>query len=187
MSTVIHTATTMRGATKHAWVECEITSGIGIHVVGPIEQNSVPEILLRVVIAIEATGYTLPGKKIVINVRREMGTERRKDGKVGSWFDLPIALAILVESGKIHADKKELAETIFVGELALDGKIRPADGGFLHPADTARAVSWKFRDERSTWGWKTDGKGGDTWLDLEDLKDAIELLMAHDAEEGCRV
>lgn len=187
MSTVIHTATTMRGATKHAWVECEITPGIGIHVVGSIEQDSVPEILLRVVTAIEAAGYTLPGKKIVINVRRETGTTIGQYGKVGSWFDLPIALAILVESGEIHADEKELEETIFVGELAPYGKIRPADGGFLHPADAARAVSWRFRDKRSTWGWNTDGKGGDTWLDLEDLKDAVELLMALDAEEGCRI
>ena len=110
MSTVIHTATTMRGATKHAWVECEITPGIGIHVVGSIEQDSVPEILLRVVTAIEAAGYTLPGKKIVINVSRETGTT------IGQY-----------------------------------------------------------------------GKGGDTWLDLEDLKEAVELLMALDAEEGCRV
>lgn len=171
----------------HAWVECEITPGIGIHVVGPIEQSEVSEMLLRVVTAIQAVGYTLPGKKIIINVRRERGTERRKHGKVGNWFDLPIALAVLLEGGEIHADEKELADTIFVGGLALDGKIQPADGGFLHPADTARAVSWRFRDERSTWGWETENRGGDTWLDVVDLKDAVDLLMAHDAEEGRRV
>ena len=185
MSTIINAATTFRGSTRKAWVECEITPGIGIHVIG-MPDTAVKETLLRVVTAMQAAGYRIPGKKCVIYVRRQEGTDRREDGDVAGWLDLPMALAILIESGQVEAEAAELRDTIFVGCLGLDGKVEAVDGGFLHPADVARVVSWKYRDDCSVWGWDANGKGGDTWLDLADLKDAVELLEAH-SEEGCRV
>ena len=185
MSTIVNAATTFRGSTKRAWVECEITPGIGIHVIG-LPDAAVKEVLLRVATAMQASGYMIPGKKCVINVRRERDTNSRVDGNAAGWLDFPMALAMLIESGQVVADTDELKSVIFVGELGLDGKVKSADGGFLHPSDTALAVSWKYRDERAVWGWDTLGKGGDTWLDLTDLKDAVELLEAH-SEEGCRI
>lgn len=166
-----------------AWVECEVSQGVGIHVVGGYSDAEVREMLLRVVTAMQACGYHIPGKKIIIRVTRETGVDRRKHGRIGSWFDLPVALAVLIESGQIRASKKELNEIAVVGELALDGKVRPSDGGFLHHADTARAVSWQYRNDFSIWGWDCNGRGGDTWLDVKDLADAVELLEPSDDEK----
>src|SRR5699024_4880589 len=46
--------------------------------------------------------------------------------KEGSAFDLPIAVGLLAASGQIHTDKLE--DTLILGELALDGKLRPIKG-----------------------------------------------------------
>jgi magnesium chelatase family protein len=55
--------------------------------------------------------------------------------KEGSGFDLPIALSILAASGQIPRER--LAEHAAVGELALDGRLRPV-GGVLALAEAAR-------------------------------------------------
>lgn len=176
---ILPTATTCCGATIKGWVEVAISPGIGIHMVG-LADAAVKETLLRVVTALQANGYHLPGKRIVINITRERGVDRRKHGDAQGWFDFPIALGILLASGQIDASDKELGNTIFVGELALDGKLRApsSNGGFVSGTDAARAVSWKYRDERTCWGWDTDCKGGKTWLDVKDLADAVELLKS---------
>lgn len=100
-------------------VEAEITSGIGIHLIGGLTDAAVKESLLRTVTAMQATGYRIPGKKIVINLAP---AETRKDG---SGYDLPIALAILAASGQIKGDTSGL---LAYGELGLDGKLRTVPG-----------------------------------------------------------
>ena len=73
----------------------------------------------RVRSAIEASGYTFPAKKVVINLApAEMP-------KCGASLDVPIALAILQASGVL---KKNLQDFLFVGELGLSGEIRPVRG-----------------------------------------------------------
>lgn len=99
-------------------VEAEITSGIGIHLIG-LTDAAVRESLLRTVTAMQAAGYRIPGKKIVINLAP---AETRKDG---SGYDLPIALAILAASGQIKGDTSEF---LAYGELGLDGKLRTVPG-----------------------------------------------------------
>jgi magnesium chelatase family protein len=59
--------------------------------------------------------------------------------KEGSGFDLPIALSILAASGQIPRDR--LAEHAVVGELALDGRLRPV-GGALALAEAARRAGF---------------------------------------------
>ena len=72
--------------------------------------------------------------------------------KSGSRFDLPIAIGILAASGQLPADKLDKCE--FIGELALDGQLRPVPGvlpsvlamgsvgklGFLPSANGAEAA-----------------------------------------------
>lgn len=169
-------ASTLRGATIGATIEVQVTPGIGIHMVGLADVH-VKESLLRIVTALQGCGYNIPGKKIIINIKRDASYVRRQHGEGNGWFDLPIALGILLASGQIRANEEEVAKTIFAGELRLDGKVvHPESSGFLHPADAARAVSWRFRDEYSVWGWECDYRGGDTWLEVKDLKDVVELL-----------
>ncbi len=61
--------------------------------------------------------------------------------KEGSGFDLPIAIGILAAKGDVKPDK--LLETVFVGELALDGTVRPVNG-MLSMALAARSANKKY-------------------------------------------
>jgi len=100
-------------------VECEITPGIGIHLVG-LADIAVKESLLRTVTAMQACGYRIPGKKIVINLAPADLT------KEGCGYDLAIALSVIAESGQSSADYLE--SFVILGELALDGHIRAVPG-----------------------------------------------------------
>ena len=117
-------------------VEAEITSGIGIHLIG-LADAAMKESLLRTVTAMQATGYRIPGKKIVINLAP---AETRKDG---SGYDLPIALAILAASGQIKGDTSGF---LAYGELGLDGKIGFDDKLRTMPGSLQAALLAKEND-----------------------------------------
>ena len=95
-------------------VEACVMDGIGIHLVGLADQH-MKESLLRVVTALQACDYRIPGKKLVINI---VPNVRQDDG---SSLDLPIAIAALAASGQI--DAKQLDKCYIVGELRLDGLV----------------------------------------------------------------
>lgn len=100
-------------------VETDIRNGIGIHLVG-LADTAVKESLLRTVNALQALEYRIPGKKIVINLAPA------DLHKKGSGYDLTIALGILAASGQV--DLPLLDKYIVMGELGLDGSLRPFPG-----------------------------------------------------------
>ncbi|HEY7728014.1 MAG TPA: YifB family Mg chelatase-like AAA ATPase, partial [Candidatus Eisenbacteria bacterium] len=75
----------------------------------------------RVLAAVRNCGYEFPARKITVNLAP---AHVRKEG---ARFDLPIAVALLLASGQI-APAPDVAEGLFVGELALDGTLRAARG-----------------------------------------------------------
>ena len=100
-------------------IEIEIQLGIGIHLVG-LADAAVKESLLRTVTALQARGFHIPGKKIVINLApADMH-------KQGSGYDLPIALGIIAASGQ--RPMAELEKYLIMGELGLDAGVRPVSG-----------------------------------------------------------
>lgn len=100
-------------------VEVNITLGVGIHLVG-LADAAVKESLLRTVTALQAKGFHIPGKKIVINLApADMH-------KQGSGYDLPIALGIIAASEQ--RPLPDLDQYLIMGELGLDGSIRPVSG-----------------------------------------------------------
>lgn len=115
-------------------VECETKSGIGIHLVG-LADYAVKESLLRTVTALQSQGYSIPGKKIVINLAP---ADLHKNG---SGYDLPIALAILEASEQ--EDLPKAGEFIISGELGLDGSIRRIDG-WMQAAELAQKENKKL-------------------------------------------
>lgn len=100
-------------------IEVNIGKGIGYHLVG-LPDNAVKESNYRIAAALNNTGYKLPGKKITINMAP---ADIRKEG---SAYDLPLAIGILAASRQIQASRLE--SYIIMGELALDGGIRPVKG-----------------------------------------------------------
>ncbi|MDY3783132.1 MAG: YifB family Mg chelatase-like AAA ATPase [Candidatus Cryptobacteroides sp.] len=103
-------------------VEVDIASGIGIHIVGLVDV-AVKESLLRTVTALQAVGYKIPGKKIVINLAP---ADLRKSG---SGYDLPIAIGIIAASQQ--EEFPLVQEYLIMGELGLDASVRPIPGSLI--------------------------------------------------------
>lgn len=92
----------------------------GFAVVG-LPDNTVKESRDRVSAAIKNTGFVFPTqKRITINLSP---ADIKKEG---SGLDLPIAVALLTETGQILPDK--VKNFIILGELSLDGKLRSVSG-----------------------------------------------------------
>jgi len=100
-------------------IEVHIDKGIGYHLVG-LPDNAIKESNYRIAAALANCGYKLPGKKITINLAP---ADLRKEG---ASYDLPIAIGILVASGQIRT--QILDQCSIMGELALDGGLRPIKG-----------------------------------------------------------
>lgn len=73
-------------------VEVSITPGVGIFLVG-LPDNAVRESMLRVTTAMQRNGFSIPGRKVVINMAP---ADIRKEG---SGYDAAIAVAMLAASG----------------------------------------------------------------------------------------
>ena len=100
-------------------VEVDIANGLGIHLVG-LADAAVKESLLRTITALQSMGFRIPGRKIVINLApADMH-------KKGSGYDVPIALGIIAASGQ--RELPLLGDFIIMGELGLDGTVRPIQG-----------------------------------------------------------
>ena len=85
-----------------------------------LPDNAVKESRERIMAAIKNSGLDMPGRKYTVNLAP---ADVRKEG---SAFDLPIALGILSATEQIPASALE--KTLVLGELALDGSLRPARG-----------------------------------------------------------
>ncbi len=85
-----------------------------------LPDNAVKESKERVSAAIKNSGYRFPNKKVTINLAP---ADVRKEGTA---FDLPMAVSILAACGECSQDR--LKKFVIMGELALDGEIRPVHG-----------------------------------------------------------
>jgi len=110
-------------------VEAHLRGGLKAFAIVGLADRAVQEAKERVVSAVRSAELFWPDGRVIVNLAP---AELRKEG---SAFDLPIALAVLAASGQIPHGR--LAEHASVGELALDGRIRPV-GGVLAVAEGAR-------------------------------------------------
>jgi magnesium chelatase family protein len=102
-------------------VEIDISHGLpSFNIVG-LPDEAVQESRERVRSAIKNVGFEFPLQRITVNLAP---AEVRK---VGSVYDLPIAIGILAATGAIHS-KDVLNKFHFAGELSLDGEIRKISG-----------------------------------------------------------
>ena len=101
-------------------VETDIANGLPTFVTVGLPQGAVKEGRERVYAALANTGHTFPLKRITVNLAP---ADIRKEG---SAFDLPIAVGILAATEQIAGDR--LANVVLLGELGLEGAIRPVRG-----------------------------------------------------------
>ncbi|MGP1383168.1 MAG: YifB family Mg chelatase-like AAA ATPase [Thainema sp.] len=115
-------------------VEVDVSGGLpGIVVVG-LPDTAVQEARERVKAALKNSGYVFPMRKIVINLTP---ADLRKEGPS---FDLPISVAVLAASEQVSP--LLLGDYLFLGELSLDGSLRPV-AGVLAIAATAKQLGIK--------------------------------------------
>jgi magnesium chelatase family protein len=100
-------------------VEVDVSFGLpGLTIVG-LAGSAVLEARERVRAALRNSGFEVPARRITINLAPA------DLPKEGTGHDLAMAAAILVASGQLDAD---LARVVLIGELALDGSLRPVPG-----------------------------------------------------------
>ena len=112
-------------------VEADVASGgMGeLKLVG-LAEASVRESVSRIQAALRNSGYRWPGPKVTINLAP---ADVRKDSAA---FDLPIAVAVMLAGAQFASEK--LDDYLLLGELALDGRVRPIKGALAAAMLAAR-------------------------------------------------
>ncbi len=101
-------------------VETNKSNGMPKYFLVGLPDRAVSESSDRIEAALKNSGAGFPRGRITVNLAPA------DIPKEGSAFDLPIAVTLLDVSGQIHT--KKLNDTLILGELALDGKLRPVKG-----------------------------------------------------------
>lgn len=122
MHTKIISATTI-GIEAHV-VDVEVDLSFGMmqfHIVG-LPDTAIKESRQRISTALKNCGIRLPERKITVNLAP---ADLKKEGAL---FDLPTALGILQAANFLSLSSDFLEDTVVVGELSLDGSIKPVKG-----------------------------------------------------------
>jgi magnesium chelatase family protein len=132
MSSKIYSATTI-GVNAHL-VDVEVDLSLGMlqfFIVG-LPDTAIKESRQRIQTALKNSGVKLPERKITVNLAP---ADLKKEGTV---FDLPIAIGIMNAAKQLNIAKTFLKNTLFLGELSLDGTIRPIKGALAIAYDAKK-------------------------------------------------
>ena len=127
-------------------IEVSVEQGVNFTIVG-LPDNAVKESQQRIQSALNQCGLHIPQRHVVINMAP---ADIRKEG---SAYDLPLAIGIIAADGHVKSD--DLDKYVIMGELSLDGSLRPIKGalpmaiearkrkfkGFILPKDNAREAA----------------------------------------------
>ena len=101
-------------------IEIDINAGLPkVEIIG-LPDTAIKEAAERVTSAVKNSGYHFPVKRVIVNLAP---ADTKKEG---SLFDLPIAIGVLAASGQISS--AAYRDYVILGELSLDGKLRPVNG-----------------------------------------------------------
>ena len=146
--------------------EVVVDTGTGFFIVG-LPDGAIKESQHRVESAIKYLGFMFPRQKVVVNLAP---ADIRKEG---ASYDLTIALGILQASGQIYS--KRLEEYVIMGELSLDGTLRPIRGA-LPIAIEARRQKFKGLILPKENGVEASIVNNLDVIPVESLEEAIEFL-----------
>src|SRR5512140_1157595 len=130
----VHSASVIGVDAHPVLVEVDVARGLPAWSIVGLASNAVKEARERVASALVNTGFEVPARRLTILL------SPADQVKTGTAFDLPIALALLAASGQIPPEC--VAGLCVVGELGLDGSVRPVRGA-LSMARLVRAREWK--------------------------------------------
>lgn len=175
---IVHSAAT-RGIDGYiVVVETNLEGFIPGYATVGLPDNAVKESKERVYTAIKNSGYFFPQKRITINLAP---ADVRKEG---SSYDLPIALGILATSGQIEPDA--LKDYVVLGELSLDGHIRPIRGA-LSLALAAASKGFKSIIVPEVNAKEAAMAPGIDVFGVDNLSQLVEFLNGEESIEPTRV
>lgn len=122
MQTKIFSATTIGVDTYPVEVEVDLSFGLLQFFIVGLPDAAIRESKQRIITALKNCHIKLPERKITVNLAP---ADLKKEGTL---FDLPIAVGILHASQSVQIDKQFLNETLFLGELSLDGTVKAVKG-----------------------------------------------------------
>lgn len=129
MHASVFSATTIGVKAHPVKVEVDLTFGVvNFYIVG-LPDTAIKESSRRIQTALKNSGFRIPNKCVTVNLAP---ADLKKEGTL---FDLPIAVAILQAAGFINVPHEFLQETIFFGELSLDGAISFVKGALAIACD----------------------------------------------------
>jgi magnesium chelatase family protein len=169
-------------------VETDITNGLPSFTTVGLPQGAVREGRERVGASIVNSNFQFPLKRITVNLAP---ADVRKDG---SAFDLPIALGILAATEQLNGAHSEgqrcIADYVVVGELGLEGKLRPVRGalsiavgckaaglrGLVVPVDNLAEAG--VVDGIEVWGAETLGQVAEFFANDGDLRRGVPNVIS---------
>ncbi len=101
-------------------VEVDVSLGLPTFITVGLPDTAIRESKERIRAALRNCGYGFPPRKIIVNLAP---ADRKKEG---SAYDLPISLGILASYDLFR--RESLCDFLFLGELALDGRLKPVKG-----------------------------------------------------------
>jgi magnesium chelatase family protein len=132
MHAKIFSATTVGVEAHLVEVEADISFGlVNFYIVG-LPDTAIKESNKRILTSLKNAGFRLPAKRITVNLAP---ADLKKEGTL---FDLPIAIGILLANQSLEIPADFLQETLFLGELSLDGSIRFIKGALAIAYDAHR-------------------------------------------------
>lgn len=111
-------------------VEVDITFGLPVFSTVGLPDSAVKESKDRVRAALKNSGYEFPAKHITVNLAP---ADVKKEG---TTFDLPVSLGILSAEGVLKNDR--IKDYMILGELSLDGRVKPVKGALSMAVATKR-------------------------------------------------
>ncbi|MAF37182.1 magnesium chelatase [archaeon] len=106
---------------RYVKVEVDITFAIPKFFIVGLPNKAIDESKERVRSSLKNAGFEVPRAKVTVNLAP---ADLKKEG---TFYDLPIAMAILLASGQLKFSE-EINSAVFMGELALDGSVMPVHG-----------------------------------------------------------
>jgi magnesium chelatase family protein len=132
MHSKIFSATTIGVEAHLVEVEVDISYGlVNFYIVG-LPDTAIKESSKRILTSLKNAGFRLPAKRITVNLAP---ADLKKEGTL---FDLPIAIGILLANQSLEVPQAFLQETLFLGELSLDGSIRFIKGALAIAYDAKK-------------------------------------------------
>lgn len=155
-------------------VEANLSPGLPCFIMVGNAGGEVKEAAERVRVALKNSGIPIPPMHIAVNI--SPGDIK----KLGTGFDLPVAVAVLAALGRLP--EKAVSEILFLGELSLDGTLKPVRGVLPIMACASKAgikrcmVPWENREEAALIR-EMEVAG------MESLKQVIEFLQLPEKEQ----